>query len=292
MPKKWKQYQGKSVFYCNGRCISGPDRKYFSVALFLFWGISILFYCFVAPWLVGDIPGPGIPILIIQILIFLLVSASFFICAYTDAGIIPRDQKKKLELENNPFSSPPKSQSIEINGTKYVKKFCDTCAIYRPLRATHCSTCNNCVRRFDHHCPWIGNCIGERNYNYFLWFIFGLSILSLYVILVCIAHLTYLTIESSHGGVLAFLAAVGNAPISLVIIVLGSVAFFLVTSLSIFHCHLLWLNVTTNEKVKKSYVRTPNPFYKGPIIYHSQVLFPNCSPTFLQAAREIDDEYT
>ena len=31
--------------------------------------------------------------------------------------------------------------------------------------------CHQCVERFDHHCPWINNCVGVRNHNYFLTYI-------------------------------------------------------------------------------------------------------------------------
>ena len=55
-------------------------------------------------------------------------------------------------------------------------KLCETCLIYRPPRTVHCNVCDCCVRGFDHHCLWLGTCIGYRNYLSFQAYIIQLSI--------------------------------------------------------------------------------------------------------------------
>lgn len=42
------------------------------------------------------------------------------------------------------------------------------CVKQQPMRAKHCHMCKRCVHRFDHHCPWIENCVGERNHRWFI----------------------------------------------------------------------------------------------------------------------------
>jgi len=58
--------------------------------------------------------------------------------------------------------------------------FCRTCKIFRPPGATHCSVCDVCVEKIDHHCPFVGNCVAKRNYKYFVLYVVSamLSILN------------------------------------------------------------------------------------------------------------------
>eukprot|EP00064_Thunnus_orientalis_P017832 superscaffoldBa00003900_g17918 len=57
---------------------------------------------------------------------------------------------------------------------------CSRCETYRPPRAHHCRVCQRCIRRMDHHCPWINNCVGELNQKYFIQFLFYTGMASLY----------------------------------------------------------------------------------------------------------------
>lgn len=53
-------------------------------------------------------------------------------------------------------------------------QLCPDCLVIRTPRSRHCTTCNRCVERFDHHCPWINNCVGINNHMWFMMFLVSL----------------------------------------------------------------------------------------------------------------------
>ncbi|CAN0459703.1 unnamed protein product, partial [Laminaria digitata] len=41
-------------------------------------------------------------------------------------------------------------------------QFCSLCNQPKPVRAHHCRVC---VMKMDHHCRWVGRCVGKGNYK-------------------------------------------------------------------------------------------------------------------------------
>eukprot|EP00669_Euglena_mutabilis_P003540 TRINITY_DN14522_c0_g1_i1.p2 TRINITY_DN14522_c0_g1~~TRINITY_DN14522_c0_g1_i1.p2 ORF type:complete len:224 (-),score=60.05 TRINITY_DN14522_c0_g1_i1:37-708(-) len=65
----------------------------------------------------------------------------------------------------------------ELQAAFQAKRACMFCMCYRPMRSKHCHDCHRCVAKFDHHCFWIGGCVGELNHCLFYWFLVSACIM-------------------------------------------------------------------------------------------------------------------
>ena len=122
-------------------------------------------------------------------------------------------------------------------------KLCSTCNIYRPLRTSHCGECGVCVERMDHHCPWVGTCIGKKNYTYFYLFLLSLLVLIITTIVMCI-----MVMVGSDEDPTNFEERLKNYPFSLILVLFPCIeGFFFVGVLFCFHTYLLMVDQTTKE---------------------------------------------
>ncbi|CAM8956355.1 unnamed protein product [Rhodiola kirilowii] len=59
--------------------------------------------------------------------------------------------------------------------------FCLYCEKPKSTRAHHCRSCKICILDMDHHCPFIGNCVGASNHRYFISFLISTVLSTIYV---------------------------------------------------------------------------------------------------------------
>lgn len=89
--------------------------------------------------------------------IFLGLSlVSFVLCWLKDPGYVKPD---------------PTIDFLAIIEEFDPNQLCPECEVIRTSRSRHCNICNRCVNRFDHHCPWINNCVGAGNHGWFYLYI-------------------------------------------------------------------------------------------------------------------------
>ena len=103
--------------------------------------------------------------------------------------------------------------------------------------------CNNCVERYDHHCPWVGNCVGQRNYRHFFRFIASAFALDIYIVtgscLKLIAH------ADGFGG------GVQSEPLTMVLAIVVVLKGAFVGGLCVFHTYLTATNQTTYDNIRR-----------------------------------------
>lgn len=148
---------------------------------------------------------------------------TYYVACWSDPGSTERFYKKLGVLDQILEKKiPPELTLMPV---------CKVCHLPKPERTHHCSRCNQCYFRFDHHCPLIGNCVALNNFKGFILMpIYGGILCILLSIELFIQHKTYFCI----------------IPLPLAI-------YFLYFSLS--YCPKIIHNYTTLEKLFVRYER-------------------------------------
>lgn len=230
MPKLYEAWPGQNRFLSFG-CIMGPKRDTFAnLAFYLCATWGLIFY---GIFLFNDIwnASPAVPLLLF--LAILLTGFFLNLTQCTDPGIIPR--RCFMQKEGQKYNK----YLVELPDGSNANRYCSTCRIYRPLRASHCSSCDNCVQVFDHHCPFVNNCIGKRNYRFFICFVGSVLMTGLSYFLNVIY---YLVIQA--GSQVSKLGVIIVCSVVVSLIAVPLLLFF------IFHVYLIVTGRTTREVIK------------------------------------------
>ncbi|EAR82585.3 ankyrin repeat protein (macronuclear) [Tetrahymena thermophila SB210] len=146
----------------------------------LFLIVSIATFVFNIPYFTN-----GFWILLLTFLLFISF-ISFLLSWLIEPGYIRTTDKKK-DLEYQLKCLQQSNDDHEI---------CYECILLRPPRSKHCEYCQRCVIVYDHHCPWINNCVGANNYLWFSIFIFSTFFYALFIIVTSSMYM----MESNYGN--------------------------------------------------------------------------------------------
>ncbi|OBS58721.1 hypothetical protein A6R68_10155 [Neotoma lepida] len=111
----------------------------------------------------------------------------------TDPGAVPKGNATKEYME-----------SLQLKPGEVIYK-CPKCCCIKPERAHHCSICKRCIRKMDHHCPWVNNCVGEKNQRFFVLFTvkcsdFSPPITVILLVFLCLEGLLFFTFTAVMFG--------------------------------------------------------------------------------------------
>lgn len=131
---------------------------------------AILFAIFDASWCWHNIHPSAV---IIFYYCWLIGLSSFIKASTSDPGVIPRN----IHITDDPYDLPEDYfNTISLpsgpeGDLKVDVRYCQTCHNWRMPRTFHCAKCDSCISIHDHHCKWLNNCVGERNYRFFFVFL-------------------------------------------------------------------------------------------------------------------------
>ncbi|XP_027070621.1 protein S-acyltransferase 24 [Coffea arabica] len=188
----------------------------------------------------------------------------FYRCSSKDPGYI----KVNMHDSQNTRDDEPLLK-MEINHPALLAgnwaQLCSTCKIVRPLRAKHCSTCDRCVEQFDHHCPWVSNCIGKKNkWDFFLFLVVEALAMVITGGVALTRVLTDPLAPSSFGG---WLSHAANEHVGAFAFIVSDIFLFSgVAILTAVQASQISRNITTNEVaniMRYSYLRGPGGRFRN-----------------------------
>lgn len=147
---------------------------------------------------------------------------------------------------------------VIVGGKEIIMGVCKTCNIIRPPRSFHCSRCDACIEVHDHHCPWVGNCVGKRNHKFFALFITYTGIHCIFTTVTGLIVLITKYPKFIYGEALPI-----NFP-CWIITIFGGMMSWTLTLFGLYHFWLIKEAKTTNEDVRRRYeIWGMNPYDRG-----------------------------
>ena len=274
---------GRNKVWFNIKFITGK-KYYHMIFTFLLYSIPFLFTLIVLVKLGKIKPYLNIIYIIITSIFYIISIFSTIKGGCTDPGILPRQNADIYYTTNKP------NLRYNISGHIIKLNYCYSCSLFRPPRTSHCAICDNCVERFDHHCLWLGTCVGKRNYKYFYLLISILNISSLFQIGFCLYVLIYEVKKIKNKE---------NSTYTLLILICCVILYDLlflslfIGKLFILHTYLLCKNLTFYEHAKDKMNIFPkgiNPYKKYPLFHSKTILFKLNSKSKILDAIKKDEE--